>query len=50
MRGKIWRIGDGLGREEGEGRKFGTSGSIVFDGCFSGVMVRENLTRGGPAH
>ena len=48
MRGKIWRIGDGL-REEGRRRKFGTSGSNVLDGCFSGAGFNENLIR-GPTH
>ena len=48
MRGNIWKIGDAL-REDGERRKSGTLRRNIFDGCFSGVMVRENLTR-GPTH
>ena len=43
---RIWRIGDVL-REEG--RKFGTLRRNIFDGCFSGVTVREHLAR-GPTH
>ena len=48
MRGKIWRIGDGV-REERKRRKFGTSGSNVFGGGLFGGMVWKYLAR-GPTH